>query len=163
MASDERKRTVDAAAEQPIGELLVSEHSETALADLKSLVQNAVGLRRNVIVYTLARKIFAALESVGAGGARSLPIDTSTWTKIESLSQLRTVVGGRFQNLKERWIAAGLPLREHRGDRKEQARLNFDGWMELAAWVSRQGFEVRLAEENEQWLFEIRQADSRPG
>jgi hypothetical protein len=66
------------------------------------------------------------------------------------------VVGGRFQNIKKKWVEAGLPLREHRGDRWKEFDLNKDGWLELVAWIGKQGFEARLTPESEEFIFQLR-------
>ena len=78
------------------------------------------------------------------------------WQPIASLSQLRALVGGRFQNLKARWLTAGLPLRAHRGDREEEAQVDHDGWLELSIWINKQGYETRLSDEREEGLFQVR-------
>ena len=81
---------------------------------------------------------------------------SSGWLPIESLSALRSLVGGRFHNLKERWIEAGFPLKEHRGDKPQKFEVNQQGWIELSNWILKQGFEARLALESGDCLFELR-------
>ena len=88
------------------------------------------------------------LEKSTSGGAE--------WSKISSLSEIRRLVGGRFQNLKNRWIGAGFPLREHRGDRAAEFEVIPKGWDELSSWLLSQGFESRLAQDKDGTLFEIR-------
>lgn len=128
------------------------------------LVERAMEHRRQAIVYECARLWHKWMQSHEpsprreAGTARDLP-----WTHIESLSQLRAKVGGRFQNLKEKWVASGFPLREHRGDRSGQKSVDYDGWVALALWIQRQGFEVRLAADADPWLFELRELPDREG
>lgn len=78
------------------------------------------------------------------------------WIGIESLSRLRSVVGGRFQNIKKKWIDAGFPLREHRGDRWREFELVEAGWLDLSTWIAKQGFEARLTRESKDFLFELR-------
>lgn len=78
------------------------------------------------------------------------------WQGVESLSQLRSIVGGRFQNLKERWVNAGLPLREHKGDRESVPKIDQQHWLELSSWILKQGFETRLAQSEVDHLFEIK-------
>ena len=124
-------------------------------AEVRLLVKNALQLRRNSIVYSLACRFFALMESCSDITSPALADAAEEWTKVESLSQLRTLVGGRFHNLKAKWIAAGLPLRQHRGDRKEQAKINLEAWFELASWCSSQGYQVRLAGENDNYLLEL--------
>lgn len=110
--------------------------------------------RREVLVVEMARRFYSALlnHTPAGGGAES----DEGWLRIESLSQLRATVGGRFRNLKQKWVEAGFPLREHRGDRSESGEVRTEGWMSLADWVTKQGFDVRLAPPGESWLFEVR-------
>lgn len=122
---------------------------------LRQLVRRSIERRHQVLVYEMAKKYQSVFgdkhfESAAeeAGG--------DAWVRIESLSRLRALVGGRFQNLKDRWVRAGFPLREHRGDRSGKKNFDFQGWVQLSAWIHKQGFELRLAEEAQPWLFEIR-------
>lgn len=127
--------------------------------NIKKLVQSALRRRRTAIVYAIARKLLTVFESSAPTMDTGTPAKGMVWKRIESLSQLRAQVGGRFQNLKQKWVAAGFPLREHRGDRKAEAQLDYDGWIELASWIGKQGYEVRLAPEDEQYLFEVRELE----
>ncbi|MBX7139143.1 MAG: hypothetical protein K1X83_14305 [Oligoflexia bacterium] len=86
------------------------------------------------------------------------PEITTEWVGIESLSALRAMVGGRFHSLKTRWVEAGLPLKEHRGDKVTLGELDKSGWIELTSWISKQGFEVRLCPDRPGSLFELRSA-----
>lgn len=133
-----------------------SEQISIDAAELRHVVRNAIERRSHVLVYEIANRLFDIFrrEEVGAG---ILAMEESTdWTSIESLSQLRAIVGGRFQNIKQKWVEAGFPLREHRGDRGERAQINDRGWTELALWINRQGFEARLASEPGHGIFEVR-------
>jgi hypothetical protein len=78
------------------------------------------------------------------------------WTPISSLSQLRTEVGGRFENLKKRWEQAGFPLRAHRGEELGEFSVIQEGWLELSSWLHKQGFENRLEENAAGIAFSIR-------
>lgn len=80
------------------------------------------------------------------------------WIPIHSLSKLRSVVGGKFANLKRRWLKCGLPLRESRGDRSEIGVMDSEGWVELSGWILEQGYESRVSENGAGSLFEVRQA-----
>ena len=131
-----------------------TEREPVRIEELRRIVKRAVLLRRNAIVLMLAKRFASAMESRQVQPSEDEL--TGQWRQIESLSQLRALVGGRFRNLKERWVGAGLPLREHRGDRREKANVDSHGWLELASWISRQGYEVRLAGEEDGHLFEIR-------
>lgn len=82
----------------------------------------------------------------------------ATWIGIDSLSRLRGHVGGRFQNLKERWLGAGFPLKDHRGDKLESITLDPLGWLELVSWLSRQGYEARAVDAAKGFYFEIKGA-----
>jgi len=136
-----------------------ADEAESAeVTDVRSVVQSALERRRGAIVYRLAERFSALLKR---GGVTELSEDSEVevdrpWTKIESLSQLRSTVGGRFQNLKQRWVEAGFPLREHRGDRSEKPQLDEDGWVELVRWINQQGYEARLAADKDPWIFEVR-------
>lgn len=125
---------------------------------LREIIDRSLERRRQGIVYHLARKLepFLRIESE----SRAI-IEEQTWTKIASLSQLRTSVGGRFSKLKERWIGAGLPLREHRGDTNRGGKINPEGFELLCSWIIDQGYEVRAApevdnRETASWFFEVR-------
>lgn len=78
------------------------------------------------------------------------------WSGIESLTKLRQIVGGRFQNLKEKWIAAGFPLKEVRNSKKNTNSINQEGWIALSSWISNHGFQVRLNKDNQDTFFEIK-------
>ncbi len=122
---------------------------------LRQLVRRSIERRRQVLVYEMAKKYQSVLGNRQFEAATEEAPDDS-WIRIESLSRLRALVGGRFQNLKDRWVRSGFPLREHRGDRSGKKNFDFQGWVELSAWIHKQGFEIRLAEEQDPWLFEIR-------
>jgi len=77
------------------------------------------------------------------------------WLDIESLSQLRSIVGGRFQKLRTRWVKAGLPLREHRGDKDASYQIDSEGWSELSDWLLEQGYKVRQGTGEDAVIFQI--------
>ncbi|MCI5065438.1 hypothetical protein MRY87_06905 [bacterium] len=93
----------------------------------------------------------ASKPSLGQEGSGS-----AEWIAIASLSQLRKEVGGRFQNLRTRWLEAGFPLKAHRGDSTEDYTLAQDGWREMTSWLLKQGYESRLLEDLSLGYFEIR-------
>lgn len=105
-------------------------------------------------VAEVARRLRAVQGAPVRGTAAQ--VQSGEWTEIESLSRLRSVVGGRFQNLRDRWVAAGFPLREHRGDKQGGYALHEAGWIELASWIARQGFETRLTPDKPGCIFELR-------
>lgn len=142
--------------EVQLGSWVQSGVSELSPDAIRSLTAQALERRRQAIVYTLARR-FAELFGQHAGGVETAAgAELGGWTRIESLSQLRAVVGGRFQNLKQKWVAVGFPLREHRGDKSAKSDVNAEGWSELSVWISRQGYEARLGGPEDTWLFEVR-------
>ena len=123
--------------------------------EIRQLVRGALERRHQAIVFYLAKQISGGIEKEDVLlETIDEPLDYD-WEAIESLSQLRAKVGGRFQKLKERWLAAGFPLREHRGDRDGEVELVHEGWVELSLWIQRQGYKTRLAKEGDSWLFEI--------
>ena len=153
---DNRHEKGDDILVEPLIQRLLS--SDAGRRDVTRLASEAFRRRRQVIVFEVARQLLAVLESRGFGAGRGQLLvagDSAQWQKIESLSQLRAAMGGRFKNLKERWVEAGFPLREHRGDREGKAAVDPNGWVELSLWINKKGFEVRLAEESEPWLFEL--------
>lgn len=130
-------------------------YERALLEEMRTLVQDALESRRHVIVYELAVRLQSAFDAAGTAHSASTAND-SQWIPIESLSGLRQLVGGRFQNLKDRWVQAGFPLREHRGDRSGRPELQPDGWLELVSWMGKNGYEARLLEDAREGLFEIR-------
>lgn len=138
----------------------MTQHLNKHSDKLAETVRRAIECRRQVLVYEIARRLNSVLSSHTECAPSLIDEETTPWIPIESLSKLRTEVGGRFRNLKDRWLAAGFPLREHRGDRSGDAKLNYQGWMELASWIGSQGYEVRLADEREEFLFEVRKIPS---
>ncbi len=121
---------------------------------IEEVVREAFDRNRELIVHDLKRRLGGMVAAEVTPGAA--PQDDTGWQEIESMSRLRSLVGGRFQNLKERWTQAGFPLKEHRGDRGAEYKLNELGWLELSNWISQQGFEVRLRPDKADCLFEIR-------
>lgn len=94
---------------------------------------------------------------VAAAKERTEQVVDQNWTEIDSLSKLRAVVGGRFENLKAKWLSAGFPLKESKGAELSDFKLSSQGWVELSTWISNQGFEVRLCDDKSKALFEIKQ------
>lgn len=133
--------------------------NENEQNELRALVRDSFERRRHAVVFDLARKLRLRLDENDLGSS-SHNSPEREWIKIESLSQLRAQVGGRFKNIKEKWINAGFPLREHRGDRAHKAAVDYDAWVQMANWILRQGYEARLATEQESWLMEIREIKS---
>jgi hypothetical protein len=115
-----------------------------------------------VLVETLRQRreqfVGIAVQRLREVGLLSLgvPVAGADWMEISTLSQCRKVIGGRFEHLKRRWIGAGFPLREHRGDRSAAPSLDQGGWSELSQWIMTQGFEVKLGDAEEGFLFAVK-------
>jgi hypothetical protein len=110
--------------------------------------------KRSFFVHSIAQKL-KELELSPAASAEHAE-EEREWVQIESLSRLRSIVGGRFQNLKQRWVAAGLPLKKHRGDQVEEFEVSEEGWLELSTWILDQGYEVRVSGSKTTSLLELR-------
>ncbi len=123
---------------------------------VREVVKDACDRVHDLVVSTLSDITAKRVAVSDNGSAESTQARSSEWKKIGSLSEIRRLVGGRFQNLKNRWVGAGFPLREHRGDRGGQFDIVGKGWEEFHAWLLQQGFESRLSEEADGTLFEIR-------
>lgn len=127
---------------------------EHTVSSFEAYLREAFGARRDIFVFEIIKQLRreqfagprAAVEEAGDGG----------WTDIESLSKLRNVVGGRFENIKRKWVGAGFPLREHRGDKAGSFEVNSEGWVELSNWMSKHGYESRLRPDRAECLFQIK-------
>lgn len=129
------------------------EVAQDTLARIDSAVRLAFKLRRDSFVGEVMNRIGNSAGSIVPVASEEAGRD---WTGVESLSRLRSLVGGRFENLKKKWVDAGLPLREHRGDKPADFKIDEAGWLDLSNWVLKQGFESRLAKEGSQFIFELR-------
>ncbi len=116
------------------------------------LLDRVLAREHDFIVAEVTRRFRGVAQESEGQPASTEPV----WVEIESLSRLRAIVGGRFQNLRDRWVGAGFPLREHRGDKDGEFSLNEAGWIELSNWVLKQGFESRLTPDKPGCLFELR-------
>ncbi len=125
-------------------------------AIVTAVVDEAFLRRKNFLIGEIAARIANRQPAQGVVGLEATSAEPGPWTSIESLSRLRSIVGGRFQNLKDRWTGAGFPLREHRGEEHEKTQVDERGWLELMSWVSKQGFEARLTPDATGHYFEIR-------
>ena len=122
--------------------------------ETSKILHAALMRRRRVVTISLARLIYGRLNACDRG--ESSRVHEAVWQPIASLSQFRQIVGGRFQSIKDRWLRAGLPLREHRGDKAEwRGQLDPVAWDELCLWIRQQGFEVRVNRERPENLFEV--------
>lgn len=119
-----------------------------------AVVKGVFARRRDYYIDSLARRIIAVGGTVV--GEKGKTNTLATWTKISSLSGLRTLVGGRFANLKERWMAVGFPLRDA-SEEGVKGRVNRAAWLELANWIEGQGYAARLPEDSSDGtLLEVR-------
>lgn len=138
--------------------LSTEELREILLEEFGELVEGALGeaftAKHDIYVQSVVNLLRENTALRGKVIEESVPVQ---WIEIESLSRLRGVVGGRFQNLKNRWVAAGFPLRAHRGDKSADYELNSEGWVELSNWILKQGFEARLTPEKPEVIFELRE------
>ncbi|MCB0352428.1 MAG: hypothetical protein KDD64_02850 [Bdellovibrionales bacterium] len=112
--------------------------------------------RRTLIAQTLAWRLRPYFRHLPSPGMSKSPDSENPWEPVESLSRLRSIVGGRFQNLRTRWTEAGLPLREHRGDRAEDYAVDEEGWLALSSWILKQGYESRLTPNQVGCVMELR-------
>lgn len=158
MSSDSKhKATIASSLQTPEFSKILLEDS---LSAMERALRTALADRHDIFVSELVKKLKACNLTESASAASDSM--NGAWIDIESLSRLRTVVGGRFENIKKKWIGAGFPLREHRGDKAGAFTLNQGGWVELSNWMSKHGFEARLCPDKPECLFQIRQvADSK--
>ncbi|MBX7145534.1 MAG: hypothetical protein K1X79_13875 [Oligoflexia bacterium] len=155
-ASDEANK---ARASIEAGELdgKLSKHIQQTVIDA---VRNSFDQRRETLISALMQRLGAVPHS-GHGNVAAVPTSAAPWVDIESLSRLRSVVGGRFENLKKRWVDAGFPLREHRGDKEKDYKVDQGGWDELAGWLLKHGFESRLTPDSLVALFQVREIGAK--
>ena len=140
---------------------IAENYLEKQTQNYEEVLLKGLEARRKIFVYEIADRIHRHYQVPKSGDTSSGKLAESVWLPIESLSSLRATVGGRFQQLKERWVEAGLPLREHRGDRSAGAVIDQKGWIELTNWMLKQGFEARsvtekVTESENEVLFEVR-------
>ena len=128
---------------------------EQTVANFEGFLRKAFAARRDIFIFEIVKQLgrerLAGPQQVAEEGPQS-----GGWIDIESLSKLRNVVGGRFENIKRKWVGAGFPLREHRGDKAGQFEVNSEGWVELSNWMSKHGYESRLRPDRAECLFQIK-------
>ncbi len=152
MSSKARKIKEAGAAAELLPDFPEQTHLEELTKSFEGILDRSFDNMMEVYAHEMATRIKMALGEVSQSKSEA----ATEWDPIDSLSKLRALVGGRFQNLKDRWIAAGLPLREHRGDKDGKSDVNQGGWIELSSWIAKQGYEARLTPESKEALFEIR-------
>jgi hypothetical protein len=135
--------------------LIEGEVTESLVVFFEECLQEVFSSRENFYLSEFKKKI-----SKHSANQQSFDLNKSessdSWIGIESLSRLRAVVGGRFQNIKQKWMDAGFPLKEHRGEVALSYDISQDGWIKLSTWISNQGFEVRLTPDKQNQIFEIK-------
>lgn len=123
-----------------------------------SIVRDSFEQHREIFINALVQRLGAVPRQASA--VSDSQASMAAWVDIESLSRLRSVVGGRFENLKKRWVEAGFPLREHRGDKEKDYKVLQSGWDEMAGWLLKHGFESRLTPDSPVALFQVREISS---
>lgn len=137
---------------------------DTGDACLESIVDRTTDIFEDVVeeVFQSRREAFVLHIMDRFKGLSVVPSEETSvksdepWIEVESLSRLRSVVGGRFQNIRKKWISAGLPLREHRGDKQDEYEIVPEGWVELSNWILKQGYEARTTNDKTGCVIELR-------
>lgn len=133
----------------------MSEKKHDRFDYIESMIQQSFsGGARNA----LRRQILSLLLQKGGipTGGEPEAETVASWIVIDSLSRLRSEVGGRFDNIKRKWLGAGFPLREHRGDRDKEYEVDEEGWERMVHWLLKHNFEARLTPDVPDCFFEIR-------
>jgi hypothetical protein len=158
--SGDVEKSVEAAGEE-ICDIIQSsgadvDASEKLGAYFEDIIADVFLQKRDFFIHAIRQKLVGmSLQS----NQPEVTDEGEEWIQILSLSRLRSVVGGRFQNLKDKWIEAGFPLREHRGDTGAQYEVSEEGWIAISNWIAGQGFEARLASSDSKHLFEVRKRE----
>jgi len=112
---------------------------------IEILVDEFMERRKHVVAHALAHLFKDRLKE-----------NKSEWIAISSLSQLRSEVGGRFQNIKDKWIASGFPLKEHRGDIVAEFSCDLKNWLLLQKWIESRGYSARLGSKSDSCFFYVK-------
>ena len=135
---------------------------QSALSSLAACLEEALKENREAAIQRVLLALRTKLPSASDSTEAALALVAgSDWVGVESLSRLRALVGGRFQNLKQKWIEAGLPLRERKGQKIDVSEVNEKGWIELSNWILKQNFETRLTLDSPDHIFELRAVGSK--
>ena len=140
----------------------LQEISEAARRSFASYTDRVVAQAMAQVHPHIVKAVFdrcQTLTRLHEGALAKEPVDAQ-WEEIVSLSSLRRVVGGRFQLLRDRWVAAGLPLKEHRGVVLDTTLSESPELEKFYTWLSSQGFQVRVLPDKcaQGVLFELRKA-----
>lgn len=154
MSDSGKKLSSKSIAEQLADPVFANSLVEASRGFYENCLKRAFESRRDVFVFELLKKL--RRENLRATVAVTSEGTEGAWTDIESLSKLRNVVGGRFENIKKKWTGSGFPLREHRGDKGASFTVNNEGWVELSNWLSKHGYESRLRPDKPDCLFQIK-------
>jgi len=149
--SSNERQNIEALLQDPeLSQSLLSR----ALGFFEQALTEAFRSRRDVFIFEMVKKL--RREQLSQQAAVPEGAEQGGWVDVESLSRLRNVVGGRFENIKKKWVGAGFPLREHRGDKVKDFEIDTEGWVELSNWMSKHGFESRLRPDRAECLFQIK-------
>ena len=121
------------------------------------VIEEVFRTRKEAFVISVAEKLRGVVRTAPA---EEVVTEQEPWIEVESLSRLRSVVGGRFQNIRKKWLSSGLPLREHRGDKDEGYEIIPEGWVELSNWILKQGYDARLTPDKTGCVLELRKRSS---
>ena len=124
-------------------------------ADMESFLKRCCRNALQSAEPALAVMLEAELAKRGVNRVSNTERGIEEWQGIESLSRLRRVAGGRLENIKKKWIEAGLPVKADPGMKNDGGVLNEAGWIVLSNWVSGRGFEVRRTADSK-YFFEVR-------
>ena len=136
--------------------------AEAIMAEEFQFVEDVVGeafTRRRSLLIQGTRERLSHAEKI-APNSKSTESNTD-WILIESLSQLRKVVGGRLEILRDRWVKAGFALKEHRGSKICDKVADGEPWREFSLWLLEHGYEAKLAAAEAEHLFEVRKVEGR--
>ena len=124
------------------------------LTKLGKMVRSQLEEKRDFYVHEIVQAVNKS--AVERREPQAAVTTSEQWVPIDSLSQLRAIVGGRFENLKKRWLDSGFPLKESKGEKLGKIKRNQEGWTELSSWALKQGFEIRTRPDLENALFELK-------
>ena len=133
----------------------LEEELETALCEKIS----SILVRREPIFVAETAAVLAEYLSAAKVANAAVEQTSAPWVVIASLSQLRAEVGGRFDNIKKKWLDAGFPLRDTDKDGNAACKVDANGWNELNAWLIKQGYEARLCAGGSKAYFEVRKVE----
>jgi hypothetical protein len=108
---------------------------------IRELLQKTCALHREVLVARVTQQLSTVISPIVAE-----PIQIAT------LYQLRKNVGGRFALLKERWLAAGLPLTTRDGAVLQREDPLGSGWQTFVVWLLERGYQAERSTDGKNLL-----------